>query len=148
VPDPDVLQLDVIWTAEFAGAGWILPLEAPATDISDFLPAAVAAAEWQGRLYAVPWFVDVGLLYWRTDLLAAPPRSLAELRDAARRLQDARTRFGLVWQGARYEGLVTVFLEHLGAFGGGILDSQGRAHRRRTRRHPGADLHVRRDRAR
>lgn len=127
VPDPDVLQLDVIWTAEFAGAGWILPLEASAIDVGDFLPAAVAASEWQGRLYAVPWFVDVGLLYWRTDLLAAPPRSLAELRDAARRLQDARaTRFGLVWQGARYEGLVTVFLEHLGAFGGGILDSQGR----------------------
>jgi multiple sugar transport system substrate-binding protein len=126
VPHPDVLQLDVIWTAEFAGAGWILPLEASAIDVGDFLPAAVAASEWRGRLYAVPWFVDVGLLYWRTDLLAAPPRSLAELRDAARRLQDARTRFGLVWQGARYEGLVTVFLEHLGAFGGGILDPQGR----------------------
>ena len=127
MPDPDVLQLDVIWTAEFAGAGWILPLEASAIDVGDFLPAAVAASEWQGRLYAVPWFVDVGLLYWRTDLLAAPPRSLAELRDAARRLQDARaTRFGLVWQGARYEGLVTVFLEHLGAFGGGILDARGR----------------------
>ena len=31
-----------------------------------------------------------------------------------------------MWQGARYEGLVTVFLEHLGAFGGGILDARGR----------------------
>jgi multiple sugar transport system substrate-binding protein len=30
-----------------------------------------------------------------------------------------------VWQGARYEGLVTVFLEHLGAFGGTILDDDG-----------------------
>ena len=46
---------------------------------------------------------------------------------AARRARDAgATRFGLVWQGARYEGLVTVFLEHLGAFGGGILDASGR----------------------
>ena len=34
--------------------------------------------------------------------------------------------FGLVWQGARYEGLVTVFLEYLGAFGGAILDERGR----------------------
>jgi multiple sugar transport system substrate-binding protein len=34
--------------------------------------------------------------------------------------------FGLVWQGARYEGLVTVFLEYLGAFGGRILDDEGR----------------------
>jgi multiple sugar transport system substrate-binding protein len=44
--------------------------------------------------------------------------------------QDARTRhgvpFGFVWQGARYEGLVTVFVEHLGAFGGAILDDDGR----------------------
>ena len=25
--EPDVLQLDVVWTAEFAAAGWILPLD-------------------------------------------------------------------------------------------------------------------------
>jgi ABC-type glycerol-3-phosphate transport system substrate-binding protein len=126
-PDPDVLQLDVIWTAEFAGAGWIMPLDIFAPDVNDFVPAALAAARWEGRLYALPWFIDLGLLYWRTDLLAAPPRSLSELRVVARRLQDSSTtRFGLVWQGARYEGLMTVFLEHLGAFGGTILDSRGR----------------------
>jgi multiple sugar transport system substrate-binding protein len=125
--DPDVLQLDVIWTAEFAGAGWILPLDRFAPEVDDFVPAALTASRWRGTLYAMPWFVDLGLLYWRTDLLAAPPRSLSELRDVARRLQDAgQARFGLVWQGARYEGLITVFLEHLGAFGGSILDEQGR----------------------
>ncbi|MBI4478382.1 MAG: ABC transporter substrate-binding protein [Acidobacteria bacterium] len=126
-PEPDVLQLDVIWTAEFAGAGWILPLEPFGLDADDFIPAALAASRWRGTLYAVPWFVDLGLLYWRTDLLDAPPRSLSDLGDAARRVQSAgRTRFGLVWQGARYEGLVTVFVEHLSAFGGGILDAAGR----------------------
>src|SRR5688572_15065065 len=125
-PDPDVLQLDVIWTAEFAGAGWILALDRFAPDVDDFVPAAIAASRWRGGLYAVPWFVDLGLLYWRTDLLAAPPQSISELRDVARRLQQSgKTRFGLVWQGARYEGLITVFLEHLRAFGGGILDDQG-----------------------
>jgi len=124
-PEPDVLQLDVIWTAEFAAAGWILPLEL--ADAGDFLPAAVAAARWRGTLYAAPWFVDLGLLYRRTDLAADAPRSLTDLRDAARRaVQTGAARFGLVWQGARYEGLVTVFLEHLGAFGGGILDEDGR----------------------
>lgn len=124
-PEPDVLQLDVIWTAEFAAAGWILPLDL--ADAGDFLPAAVAAARWRGTLHAAPWFVDVGLLYRRTDLAPEAPRSLTELRDAARRaVQTGAARFGLVWQGARYEGLVTVFLEHLGAFGGGILDEDGR----------------------
>lgn len=126
-PDPDVLQLDIIWTAEFAAAGWILALERFAPDVDDFVPAAIAASRWRGALYAVPWFVDIGLLYWRTDLLAAPPQSISELREVARRLQETgRARFGLVWPGARYEGLITVFLEHLGAFGGGILDDQGR----------------------
>jgi multiple sugar transport system substrate-binding protein len=124
---PDVLQLDIVWTAEFAGAGWILPIDASAFDLGDFVPAAVAASRWNGASYAIPWFVDLGLLYWRTDLIAAAPRALGELRSEARRLQEAgSTRDGLVWQGARYEGLVTVFLEHLGAFGGGILDEGGR----------------------
>jgi multiple sugar transport system substrate-binding protein len=126
-PSPDVLQLDVIWIAEFAAAGWILPLDRLEPGIDDFLPASVATARWRGTLYAIPWFVDVGMLYWRTDLLDRAPRSLVELREEALRLREARSvRFGLVWQGARYEGLVTVFLEHLAAFGGGILDTRGR----------------------
>jgi multiple sugar transport system substrate-binding protein len=124
---PDVLQLDVIWIAEFAAAGWVLPLDRFGPEPDDFLPAALDAARWHGSLYAMPWFVDVGLLYWRTDLLDEAPRSLADLRAAALRLQQSGdVRMGLVWQGARYEGLVTVFLEHLAAFGGGILDADGR----------------------
>ena len=126
-PTPDILQLDVVWMAEFAAAGWILPLDAFQPRVDDFLPAALAAARWNGALHAIPWFVDVGLLYWRTDLLDRPPASLVELRETALRLRESdSTRFGLVWQGARYEGLITVFLEHLSAFGGGILDASGR----------------------
>jgi multiple sugar transport system substrate-binding protein len=67
--------------------------------------------------------MDVGMLYWRSDLALGPPASLDELhRQAAGRSIP----FGFVWQGARYEGLVTVFLEYLGAFGGRILDERGR----------------------
>ena len=124
-PEPDVLQLDVIWTAEFAGAGWIRPLQ-PAAGDDDFVAAAWRAAHWRDTLFALPWFVDVGLLYWRTDLVGSAPESIAGLRDEAIRLARGPTRFGLVWQGARYEGLVTVFLEHLTAFGGRIFDEDGR----------------------
>jgi multiple sugar transport system substrate-binding protein len=105
----------------------VLPLDTFGPEQDDFLPAALEAARWRGSLYAMPWFVDVGLLYWRTDLLDEAPRSLAELRDSALRLrQSGDAREGVVWQGARYEGLVTVFLEHLAAFGGGILNAEGR----------------------
>lgn len=131
--EPDVLQLDVIWTPEFAAAGWIAPVEPFSPRVNDFFAATVAANRWNGRLYALPWFVDVGMLYWRTDLVTRPPRDLDELLVLAHDATGAGTsdgardaRYGFVWQGARYEGLVTVFLEHLGAFGGTIVDGNGR----------------------
>ncbi|HUP48207.1 MAG TPA: ABC transporter substrate-binding protein [Thermoanaerobaculia bacterium] len=113
VGTPDVLQLDVIWTAELAAAGWILPLDRFAPAIDDFFPATMDASRWRGELYALPWFVDVGMLYWRTDILPAPPSRIDTIDQT------------FVWQGARYEGLVTVFLEFLGAFGGEILTADG-----------------------
>jgi multiple sugar transport system substrate-binding protein len=120
---PDILQLDIIWTPEFAAAGWILPLDGFAPDTSAFLPAAMAANRWRGRLYAMPWFVDVGMLYWRTDLMPRPPATFDELSAvAARTQQQDGLRYGLAWQGARYEGLVAVFAEYLGGHGGRILD--------------------------
>jgi len=119
---PDVLQLDVIWTPEFAAAGWILPLERFAPDTTGLFDAALAANRWEGSLYALPWFVDVGMLYWRTDLIDAPPVTLEEL---SRQSAAAAPEYGFVWQGARYEGLVTVFLEILTGHGGRIMAPDG-----------------------
>ncbi|MEQ1911603.1 MAG: ABC transporter substrate-binding protein, partial [Vicinamibacterales bacterium] len=125
--EPDVLQLDVVWTPEFAAAGWILPLDRFHPHLEDFFEAAITANRWQKTLYAVPWFIDVGMLYWRTDLLDRPPATFESLAHETARVQRERgVRYGLVWQGARYEGLVTVFLEYLGGFGGRMLDEDGR----------------------
>lgn len=125
--DPDVLQLDIVWTPEFAAAGWIAGLDRFEPPVDQFFAAAVAADRWNGSLYALPWFVDVGMLYWRTDLAPRAPRDLDELATLARRAQvEEGVPFGFVWQGARYEGLVTVFLEYLGALGGAIVDDRGR----------------------
>ncbi len=124
--DPDILQLDVIWTPEFAAAGWILPLDKFQPPADEFFQATVRANRWDGMLFALPWFVDVGMLYWRTDLLDGPPATFADLAaDATAARNAADVPFGFVWQGARYEGLVTVFLEHLGGFGGQIMDESG-----------------------
>jgi multiple sugar transport system substrate-binding protein len=121
--DPDILQVDAIWTPEFAAAGWILPLDRFAPDTAAFFPVTIEANRWQGELFALPWFVDVGMLYWRTDLFPKAPETWDELdREARLAIADGSPRYGLVWQGARYEGLVTVFLEYLGGFGGRILD--------------------------
>ena len=124
---PDVLQLDVVWTPEFAAAGWILPLDRFHPDSAAFFPTTIEANRWRRSLYAVPWFVDVGMLYWRSDLLAAPPATFEGLAtEVERARREHGIRYGFVWQGARYEGLVTVFLEVLGGFGGRIVDADGR----------------------
>ena len=77
--DPDILQLDVVWTPEFAAAGWIRPVDEfriPQETLADFFDATLRANHWGGRLYAVPWFVDTGMLYWRTDLMTRRTRKL------------------------------------------------------------------------
>jgi multiple sugar transport system substrate-binding protein len=125
-PEPDVLQLDVIWTAEFAAAGWILPLDRFGPDVQGFFPATVSANRWGDGIYALPWFVDAALLYWRTDLVDSPPETYAALEAQALAAKERTgVPHGFVWQGARYEGLVTVFLEQLHASGGEILDAGG-----------------------
>jgi multiple sugar transport system substrate-binding protein len=127
VGEPDVLQLDVIWTPEFAAAGWILPLDSFAPPAAGFFPATIAANRWRDTLFALPWFVDVGLLYRRTDLVPRAPATIGELLEAA---ADGRERAGgdiagIVWQGARYEGLITTWVEYLGAMGGRIMAPDG-----------------------
>ena len=123
--DPDVLQLDVIWTPEFAAAGWILPLDRFQPESAAFFSSTIEANRWGDSLYALPWFADVGMLYWRTDLMAAPPATFDDLvREGKRAQATKKTQYGMVYQGARYEGLITTFVEYLGAYGGRILDGR------------------------
>src|SRR6202451_3741370 len=79
----DVIDMDVIWTAEFASNGWISPLPESQFPLKDFLKPAVATAMYQGRLYAVPDYSNADLLYYRKDILAAagqpPPRTWGPL---------------------------------------------------------------------
>jgi multiple sugar transport system substrate-binding protein len=131
-PTFDLVYMDVTWTAKFAAAGWLRPLDAwSARGMRDaFLPSAWEAGEYRGRLYRVPVRTDVGLLYYRRDLLEqagiAPPRTFDELVRAARTLQDPPRRWGYVWQGRQYEGLVCDFLEVLTGFGGFWVDPASR----------------------
>ena len=66
----DVIDMDVIWTAEFASNGWIIPLPQSQFPLGDFLKPAVDTAMYQGRLYAVPDYSNADLLYYRKDILA------------------------------------------------------------------------------
>ena len=127
-PTFDLVYMDVTWTAKFAAAGWLTPLDPGVTSAEReaFLPAALAAGLYEGRLYRLPVRTDIGLLYFRKDLLRAaglePPQTFAELTRAARRLQSPPRVWGFVWQGKQYEGLVCDYLEVLNGCGGFWVD--------------------------
>jgi len=119
--DLDVILGDVIWTAELAASGWVSDLSDrfPESDRQEFLPGSVDATTFDGKPYAMPWFTDTGLLYYRKDLLKesgydAPPKTWDELKTMARKVREkSGTRYGFVFQGARYEGGVCDGCEYI-----------------------------------
>ncbi|WP_143590942.1 ABC transporter substrate-binding protein [Thermoactinospora rubra] len=121
----DVLGLDVVWTAEFADNGWIIPLERGAFPLDRFLPPVVETAIYQGKLWAVPYTSNAGLLYYRTDLVKRPPRSWAELRQQALEITKKHDIGGYAGQFLAYEGLTVNFSEAVQAAGGQILNPDG-----------------------
>lgn len=123
----DIVYCDGIWIAKFAAAGWLADLTARLRedDRRDILPVELQAGEYEGKLYRMPAFTDAGVLYYRTDLVKEPPETFEELTRIARASQTGE-RWGYLWQGQQYEGLVTVFLEVLWGFGGDWIDSSSR----------------------
>jgi trehalose/maltose transport system substrate-binding protein len=129
--DVDVLQIDVIWPAALAAHLYDLSPIVARQMTSAHLPALIENSTIDDHLVAMPWFVDVGLLYYRRDLLQKyglePPRTWQELTEAARRVQDGERAagnprmWGFVFQGRPYEGLTCNALEWIAAAGGGRL---------------------------
>jgi multiple sugar transport system substrate-binding protein len=121
----DVLGLDVVWTAEFAENGWIIPLERGLFPLDRLLPPTVDTAVYKNKLWAVPYTSNAGLLYYRTDLIKKPPRTWAELRQKALEVTKNRDIGGYAGQFLAYEGLTVNFAEAVQSAGGQILSPDG-----------------------
>jgi multiple sugar transport system substrate-binding protein len=91
------------------------------------LTPPVKATEYDGKTWAVPWFTDAGMFYYRKDLLeksgfSEPPETWDEMKQMADRIRAASgTKFGYVFQGAQDEGGVVDGLEHVWNAGGDVL---------------------------
>jgi multiple sugar transport system substrate-binding protein len=128
----DVMALDVIWTAEFAEAGWALPLsddpagQAEADATVDTLPGPLATARWKRKLYAAPVTTNTQLLWYRPDLVNQPPRNWNDMVAEATRLHAAGQPNWIAVQANEGEGLVVWFNTLLVSGGGQVLSEDGR----------------------
>jgi multiple sugar transport system substrate-binding protein len=125
----DILNIDVTWTAEFAAAGWIMPLPRARFPLKTFLPPVVDTATFDGRLYAVPYVTNAGLLYYRKDILdkegVEPPRTWEELARQARTIAPEYGLEGYAGQFLPYEGLTANVTEAILSAGGSYLGDEG-----------------------
>jgi multiple sugar transport system substrate-binding protein len=128
----DVMALDVVWTAEFAEAGWALPLsddpagQAEADARGNTLPGPLKTAEWQDKLYAAPITTNTQLLWYRADLMDNPPETWDAVVAEATRLHAAGKPSWIAVQAKQYEGLVVWFNTLLTSAGGQVLSDDGK----------------------
>ncbi|MCW7540591.1 ABC transporter substrate-binding protein [Aquabacterium sp. A7-Y] len=126
----DVFQVDVVWPGMLASHLLDLQPHAKGAEKQHF-PGILANVTVGGKLVAMPWFTDAGLLYYRRDLLEKHgqkvPTTWDELGASAKKIQDAERAsgnerlWGYVWQGRAYEGLTCNAVEWLASHGGGTV---------------------------
>lgn len=137
-PNPDLFLMDVVWIDQFAKSNWLEPLnkyiERDNYSTDNFFGRVINSVDkFEGNIYALPVFMDIGLLYYRKDLLkkygfSAPPQTWKQLVDEAVLIQkkerERNKNFnGFVWQGAQYEGLICNFLEFITSHGGSVMNN-------------------------
>jgi multiple sugar transport system substrate-binding protein len=127
----DVIAMDVIWTAQFAEAGWVLPLSddpaglAEADAATDTLPGPLSTATWRHRRYAAPVSTNTQLLWYRPDLMAKPPQTWTAVLDEAARLHAAGGPSWIGVQANQNEGVMVWFNTLLESAGGQVLSDDG-----------------------
>ena len=131
----DVVMLDVVWTGAFGPYLYNLK-KILRKDAARHSQGIILNNTVRGKLVAMPWFGDFGILYYRKDLLtkygySGPPRTWAQLGTMAQKIQEGERAnnanfYGFVYQGNAYEGLTCDALEWLASSGGGQFIDGGK----------------------
>ncbi|MCK2149056.1 ABC transporter substrate-binding protein [Marinobacter alexandrii] len=133
--DVDVFQIDVVWPGMLANHMIDLSEYTEGTESDHFQPL-IRNNTVDGKLVAMPWFTDAGVLYYRKDLLEKYGQSVPETWEqltttaetvmAAEREAGQDKFWGFVWQGRAYEGLTCDALEWVASYNGGtIVNAEG-----------------------
>lgn len=128
----DLMSLDVVYTAEFANADFLLPYSPEeAADLTDgMLDAPIETAMWKDTLFAVPFKSNAQLLWYRKSLAkkaGVDPTSESFTWEKMQKAADEEKK-KISEQGARYEGFM-VWVNALVLSGGGEILSNPEAGR-------------------
>ncbi|MCF6269290.1 MAG: extracellular solute-binding protein [Melioribacteraceae bacterium] len=120
----DIFAVDQIWVSRFAK--WAEPLRPffSEKELDALLPQALNTCFYNSSLYAIPFFIDVGVLYYRKDLIEKF-KNAEVLKEKLKRgitwdeliklkNENLNKEFLYVFQGDAYEGLICNFIEVLG----------------------------------
>jgi multiple sugar transport system substrate-binding protein len=104
-PSIDIVGMDVIWTGEFANAGWVEPWQGKLKQqvTERVFPNVIETASFEDELYAAPFNTNTQLLWYRKDLVKKPPATWDEMIEQAEDLKEAGT---IQVQANRYEGFM------------------------------------------
>jgi len=137
-PTVDILGVGGYWTAEFAEAGWLEPLNdgvAPDVDpkiTAKLIPAYLEAHTYKGKLMGLgPWWGGIGGLYYRKDLLEKygfkPPQTYDDVVTISKAIMAKEPGMtGWTWSGKKDVALVNRWFEYLYGFGGKYFDDAGK----------------------
>jgi len=102
---PDVVNLNVEFTVRIAEKGALVDLDAavPAADRARYFEGLWASSRFRGRTYGIPWYIAPPVLLYNTDLFRQagldalnPPRTEAEMIEAAKRIKDRTPAYGFM----------------------------------------------------
>jgi len=130
-PDVDVLFLDVIWLGMFKNNLLDIKDKVPQAEKDAHFASTLGAGDIGGELIALPAYMDVGLMFYRKDLLEKygmqPPKTWDELAAQAKEIQEKeraagnKDMWGYTWQAKSYEGLTCDAIELIASNGGGTI---------------------------
>jgi multiple sugar transport system substrate-binding protein len=133
-PAYDAVMIDVIWPDEFIKAGYLLDVTDRVTPEmkSGMFPASWNGVTRNGKIYGMPWLMDVKYFMYNKDMLqkagiADPPKIWEELVEQAQTIKDQGiAEFPIIWSWNQKEGVVCDYAVLLYGNGGSFVDASGK----------------------
>jgi multiple sugar transport system substrate-binding protein len=121
----DLIGMDVIWTAEFANAGWIaqFPASTAKEVTKNVFPSVVKTASFDGNVYGAPFNSNTELLWYRKDLVKKAPQTWDQMINEADQLASQGKPHYIQVQANKYEGFTVWANALIASAGGSILSA-------------------------